>query len=66
MENMRLSQILNAAVLASLLALVGTLLTSWFGQRQKNREPFLTKQLELCFEASDAASRLATEANPVE
>jgi hypothetical protein len=61
-----MSQVLNAAVLAALLALVGTLVTSWFGQRQKNREPFLMKQLELCFEAADAASRLATESDPVE
>jgi hypothetical protein len=61
-----MSNILSAAVLAALLALVGTLLTSWYGQSQKNREPFLTKQLELCFEASDAASRLATEPDPVE
>jgi hypothetical protein len=53
-------------VLAALLALVGTLVTSWGEQRQKNRQPFLTEQLELCFEASDAAGRLATEPDPAE
>jgi hypothetical protein len=35
-------------------------------QRQANREPFLKKQLELCYEASDAAGRLASEPDPVE
>jgi len=61
-----MSQVWNAAVFAALLALVGTLATSWVTQRQGNRQPFLTKQLELCFEASDAAGRLATEPDPVE
>jgi hypothetical protein len=60
------SQIWNAAVFAALLALVGTLTTSWFTQRQANREPFLKKQLELCFEASDSAGRLATQSDPFE
>ena len=32
---------------------------------QANREPFLTRQLELCFEASDAGATLATETDPV-
>jgi hypothetical protein len=35
-------------------------------QQQTNRRPFLQKQLELCFEATDAASRLATEMIPTE
>jgi hypothetical protein len=35
-------------------------------QRQANRQPFLLKQLELCFEASDIAARLATEIDPDE
>jgi hypothetical protein len=35
-------------------------------QRQANRRPFLAKQLELCFEASDTAARLATETDPEE
>ena len=30
-------------------------------QQQANRRTFLQKQLELCFEATDAAARLATE-----
>jgi hypothetical protein len=61
-----MSQVWNAAVFAALLALLGTLVSSWVTQRQANRQPFLTKQLELCFEASDAAGRLATESDPVE
>jgi hypothetical protein len=35
-------------------------------QQQTNRRPFLQKQLDLCFEATDTAARLATETNPVE
>jgi hypothetical protein len=33
---------------------------------QSNKEPFLRKQLELSFEASDVAARLATESDPEE
>ena len=33
---------------------------------QGNRQPFLQRQLELSFQASDAAARLATETNPAE
>jgi hypothetical protein len=35
-------------------------------QQQTNRRPFLQKQLELSFEATDVASRLAIETNPIE
>ena len=35
-------------------------------QSQANRQPFLQKQLELGFEATEAAARLATETNPEE
>jgi hypothetical protein len=35
-------------------------------QRQANRQPFLQKQLELSFEATEAVARLATETNPEE
>jgi hypothetical protein len=35
-------------------------------QRSANRRPFLQKQLELCFEAADAAARLATETDSSE
>jgi hypothetical protein len=35
-------------------------------QGQRNREPFLQKQLEMCFQASDTAARLATETDPAE
>ena len=61
-----LSQVVNAAVLAALIALAGTFFKSWSEQSQANRKPFLSKQLELCFEASDAAGRLATEPDSVE
>jgi hypothetical protein len=35
-------------------------------QRQANRLPFLQKQLELCFQATDTVSRLASETDPAE
>jgi hypothetical protein len=35
-------------------------------QRQGNKRPFPEKQLALCFEATETASRLATETNPAE
>jgi len=35
-------------------------------QRQANRQPFLQKQLELAFQASDTASRLATTTDTAE
>jgi hypothetical protein len=35
-------------------------------QGQRNREPFLQKQLEMCFQASNTAARLATETDPAE
>jgi hypothetical protein len=35
-------------------------------QRQANRQPFLQKQLDLCFEATDTAGRLASETDPGE
>ena len=60
------AKLINAAVLAALVGLVGTLVTSWLEQSRANRQPFLTKQLELSFEASNAAGRLATEPDPVE
>jgi len=34
-------------------------------QGQANRQPFLQKQLELCFQATETAGRLATETDPV-
>jgi hypothetical protein len=53
---------LATLVTASLTALVG--IWQFSTQRQQsNRQPFLQKQLELCFEASEAAARLATETN---
>jgi hypothetical protein len=33
-------------------------------QRQANRLPFLQKQLDLCFQATETASRLASESDP--
>jgi len=35
-------------------------------QQQANRQPFLQKQLELCFQATETTGRLASETNPVE
>jgi len=50
-----------------------TLITALIGigqfvsqQRQANRKPFLEKQLDLCFQAVDAAGKLATETDPAE
>jgi hypothetical protein len=50
-----------------------TLLTALVGiwqftaqQQQANRQPFLQKQLELCFQATEVAGRLASESDPVE
>src|SRR5690348_5615866 len=33
-------------------------------RRQANRQPFLQKQLELCFQAAEAAGGLASETDP--
>jgi hypothetical protein len=33
-------------------------------QREANRRPFLQKQLDLCFQATETASRLASETDP--
>jgi hypothetical protein len=50
---------------AAATALVG--IWQFRNQReQSNRQPFLQKQLELCFEASDTAARLATETDRTE
>ena len=52
-----------AAVVAALVALFGV----WKflqQQRQKNREPFLRKQLDTIFKASRTASLLAVETDP--
>jgi hypothetical protein len=35
-------------------------------QMQANRQPFLQKQLELCFQATETAGRLASETDPIE
>lgn len=35
-------------------------------RRQANRQPFLQKQLELCFQAAEAAGGLASETDPVQ
>jgi hypothetical protein len=50
-----------------------TLLTAALGiwqftsqQSQANRQPFLQKQLELSFQATETAARLATETDPAE
>jgi hypothetical protein len=62
----------SAVVIAAILALGGTVLTAvitalitlvvyWLQQRQKNRKPFLQRQLDLCFAATQAAASLASE-----
>jgi hypothetical protein len=50
--------------LLTLLTFAGGVWQFTAGQRQANRQPFLQKQLELCFQASEAASRLASETDP--
>jgi hypothetical protein len=52
--------------LLTLLTFAGGIWQFTAGQRQANRQPFLQKQLELCFQASEAASRLASETDPAE
>ena len=72
--DLNLSQPAVAAALiagaVSLVVAVGTLAAgvwrAWSEQRQANRRPFLERQMALCFEASEAASRLATETDPAE
>jgi hypothetical protein len=52
-----------------LLSLVTVAIGIWqFSEQQgqRNREPFLQKQLETSFLASETAARLATETDPVE
>jgi hypothetical protein len=58
---MDLKDVINASVIAAVVALLGTLWKSWREQQQANRRPFLEKQLELCFAASEAAAQLVTE-----
>jgi hypothetical protein len=61
----------NVLTLKSVIPWFLTLLTAGFGiwqftaqQAQSNRIPFLTKQLELSFEASNTVAKLTTETNP--
>jgi hypothetical protein len=35
-------------------------------QKQANRRPFLQKQLDLCFQATETTGRLASESDPIE
>jgi hypothetical protein len=50
-------------VIGALLGLGSALLVYWLQQRQKNRKPFLQRQLDLCFRATEAAASLASEVN---
>jgi hypothetical protein len=61
-----LSLSLVAPWLLTLLTFAGGIWQFTATQRQANRQPFLQKQLELCFQASEAASRLASETDPAE
>ena len=63
----------NRLNLTVVIPWVLTLLTAVLGiwqftaqQRQANRQPFLQKQLELSFQATETAGRLASETNPIE
>lgn len=56
----------SAVVIAALLALSGSVWQFWQQQRQANRQPFLRKQLDLCFQATESAARLAAEVDPKE
>lgn len=38
----------------------------WWEQKEANKRPFLEKQLQLCFEATDLCARLATEKDVTE
>jgi|ERR1700733_5823687 hypothetical protein len=67
-------------VIPWLLAIIATAIGAWqfilqqrqanlqliLQQQHANQHPFLQRQLDLCFEASDAASRLAMETDPAE
>jgi hypothetical protein len=55
-----------ATLTVGILTLAGGMLGRWREQQQANRRPFLEKQLALCFEATETASRLATETDPAE
>jgi hypothetical protein len=58
-----------SVVVPWVLTIVAAVIGAWqfiLQQQQANRQPFLQKQLDLCFEASDTASRLATEPDPIE
>jgi hypothetical protein len=56
------------SITTAIISVAGTILvgivTLALQQRQANRRPFLEKQLQLCFEATDAAASLATETDP--
>ena len=63
----------NGMSLSVVIPWLLTLITAGIGiwqftaqQRQANRLPFLQKQLELCFQATETASRLASETDPIE
>ena len=52
--------------MVGVLTLAGGMVARWYEQRQANKRPFLEKQLALCFEATETASRIATEPDPNE
>jgi hypothetical protein len=54
------------ALLGTMVTLVGTVCVFLLQQRQANRRPFLEEQLKLCFQATEAAARLASEVDAVE
>jgi hypothetical protein len=48
------------AVIAAIVGLAASLFVYWLQQRQTNRKPFLQRQLDLCFKATEAAACLAS------
>lgn len=60
------TSLIGPAVIAAVIAALGTAWQLTRQQRQANRAPFLQKQLEVCFRVIDVASRLASETDPVE
>jgi hypothetical protein len=52
---------ITTAIIGGAALIAAGMIGRWYEQRQANKRPFLEKQLALCFEAVEAASRLANE-----
>ena len=56
-------------VIPWLITIVGAAIGLWqfiLQQQQANRQPFLQRQLELCFQASEITGRLSSETDPAQ